>query len=371
MRYPLHPFWRLVLSPLALLYGLIAGIRNWLYDLGILTSHEFDIPVISVGNITVGGSGKTPHVEYLIRLLSRDYRVAVLSRGYKRRSKGFLAAGPESTVDDLGDESFQIYRKFPEVRVIVDGNRERALKKIEEEIKDIEVVIMDDAYQHRSVKPGLSILLIDYDLPLSKEWYLPAGRMRESRHEKKRADLVLFTKCPKTLKPIEERIRVKHFNPFPYQRVYFTRIIYGNPLPVFTCKEVQQTGKSIVIDKNTDILAVTGIANPDPYISYLKNQGRNVRLLDFPDHYRFRGKDIEKIGKIFGEMEADKKIILTTEKDAVRLTGFCTFDPPYAESWYYFPIEVAVLQTSEKEDFENQIIKYVRDHQKNHGVHQK
>ncbi len=367
MKYPLHPFWQTLLLPFSLLYGLVAGLRNLLYDLDILKGHEFDIPVISVGNITVGGTGKTPHVEYLIRLLSPHYRVAVLSRGYKRKTRGFLIAGTESTVDDLGDEPYQMHRKFPEVKIIVDEKRVRALKKIENEMEEIEVVIMDDAFQHRSVKPGLTILLIDYNFPLSKELYLPAGRMRESRHEKKRADLVVFTKCPETLKPIEERIRVKHFSPFPYQRVYFTKIVYGDLLPVFSGK--RDEGQKI--DTQTAILAVTGIANPEPLVRYLRSITDHVVLLSYPDHYRFGKKDLEKIGRRYEEIKAEKKMILTTEKDAMRLEAFCTFDPPFQEMWFYLPIEVAVLQSSEKQDFENQILKYAGSHKRNHGIHKK
>jgi len=367
MNYPLHPFWQTLLFPFAVLYGLVVGLRNMLYDLDILKGYEFDIPVISVGNITVGGTGKTPHVEYLIRLLSPYYRVAVLSRGYKRKTRGFLIAGPESTVDDLGDEPYQMHKKFPEVKIIVDEKRVRALKKIENEMKDIEVVIMDDAFQHRSVKPGLSMLLIDYNLPLSKELYLPAGRMRESRHEKKRADLVVFTKCPETLKPIEERIRVKYFNPFPYQRVYFTKIVYGDPLPVFSGNKDRNYG----LNRQTAILAVAGIANPEPFVRYLKRVTDHVEFLSYPDHYRFGKKDLEKIGRKYEEINAERKMILTTEKDAMRLKAFCTFDPPFREIWFYIPIEIAVLQSSEKQDFENQILKYAGSRKRNHGVHKK
>ncbi len=370
MKYPLHPFWQALLLPFSLLYVLGVGVRNMLYDLDILKVHEFDLPVISVGNITVGGTGKTPHVEYLIRMLAPRYRVAVLSRGYRRKTRGFLAAGPESTVEELGDEPYQIHKKFPEVQVIVDEKRARALKMICEEMPGIEIVILDDAFQHRAVKPGLSVLLIDYNLPLSKELYLPAGRMRESRHEKKRADLVVFTKCPGALKPIEERIRVKHFNPFPYQRVYFTKIVYGSPRPVFG-DETGREEASGMPDRETTVLAVSGIANPGPFVQYVKTLAGQVEELSFPDHYRFRKKDIEKIGRKFEEIKTDKKMILTTEKDAMRLAAFCTFEPPFRDRWFYIPIEVDVLQKSEREDFEYQILKYVESHQRNRGIHQK
>ncbi len=369
MKYPLHPVWKILLFPFSFLYGLTVGVRNMLYDIDLLSVHEFDLPVISVGNITVGGTGKTPHVEYLIRLLRSNSHVAVLSRGYKRKTRGFVTAGEKTTVYEIGDEPFQIHKKFPEITVIVDEKRARALKKIEEEREDIQVVLLDDAFQHRPVKPGLSVLLIDYNICLSKELYLPAGRMRESRHEKKRADIVLFTKCPETLKPIEERIRVKQFNPYPYQHVYFTKVVYGNPVPVFSKGTEEWSMEKLVDNYQAPVLVVTGIASPDSFLQHIKKYAKNAEILSFSDHYRFKKKDIEKIGKILEKMPGERKSILTTEKDAMRLAGFYDFKFPFEERWFYIPIEVVMLQKSEKEDFENQIIKYVRDNQRYHRFH--
>lgn len=368
MKYPLHPVWQILLFPFSFLYGLCVGMRNMLYDIDILSGHEFDLPVISVGNITVGGTGKTPHVEYLVRLLSSNYHVAVLSRGYKRKTSGFVIAGEKTTVHEIGDEPYQIHKKFPEIQVIVDENRVRALKKIEEEMKDIQVVLLDDAYQHRSVKPGLSVLLIDYNVPLSKELYLPAGRMRESRHGGKRADIVLFTKCPETL-TIEESIRVKQFNPSPDQQVYFTKVEYGNPVPVFSEGDEGLTMEKLVDDYRAPVLVVTGIASPDTFLQHIKKYAKNIEVLSYPDHYRFKKKDMERIGMVLEKMPGEKKIILTTEKDAMRLTGFYNFEVPFGERWFYIPIKVAVLQKSEKEYLENQIIKYVRDNQRRDRFH--
>jgi tetraacyldisaccharide 4'-kinase len=369
MKYPLPVFWRVLLSPFSVIYQIVMWIRNWLYDVSLFRVHEFSVPVISVGNITVGGTGKTPHVEYLVRMLKEKYGVAVLSRGYKRKSKGFLLADERTTVDDIGDEPWQIHRKFPDVKVIVDANRVRALEKIEKEMEDVQVVILDDAFQHRSVKAGLSILLIEYDFPLSGEQYLPAGRMRESRHEKKRADIVLFTKCPEQLKPIEERIRVKHFHPFPYQQVYFTKIVYGRPVPLFP-EEAEKIGMEMIREKKIPLLAVTGIANPEPFHKYLKRYSERTGTLSFPDHHRYGKNDMTKIGERLQKEHAGEGLIFTTEKDAVRIMALPAEEVPYHDRWYYIPVEVAVLRESERVDFENKILEYVGNNQRNRRFHQ-
>ena len=357
------------MSPLSFVYMTVVWIRNWLYDVSVFKVHEFAVPVISVGNLTVGGTGKTPHVEYLVRLLKDEYRVAVLSRGYRRRSRGFVVADEHSTVDDLGDEPWQIHRKFPEIKVIVDADRVRALRKIEEEMKDVQVVILDDAFQHRSVKAGFSILLIEYDLPLSKEFYLPAGRMRESRHEKKRADIVLFTKCPEQLKPIEERIRVKHFHPFPYQQVYFTKIIYEKPVPLFPEKEEGGFSLGDLRPRDMNILAVTGIADPTPFYRYLRGFTDKLTTLSFPDHHRYKEKDMEKIRKMLSAIPDEEVRIMTTEKDAVRILSLPPAMVPARSKWFYIPVGVAVLRASEQKDFENRILEYVRNNPRGRKVY--
>jgi len=369
MRYPLPVFWRIVLSPLSVVYQLVMWLRNWLYDISVFPVHEFSIPVISVGNITVGGSGKTPHVEYLIRLLKDRYGVAVVSRGYKRKTRGFVLADDHSTVDEIGDEPWQIHRKFPEVKVIVDENRVRALQKIEKEMEEVQVVILDDAFQHRSVKAGLSILLIEYDFPLSKEFYLPAGRMRESRHEKKRADVVLFTKCPEQLKPIEERIRVKQFHPFPYQQVYFTKIVYGNPVPLFPEEAKAEPDPASFREKKTTVLAVTGIANPEPLHRYLKKYTDDLTTLTFPDHYPFGKRGMSRIAGSIAATGSGDFLIITTEKDAARIVALPAEWVPARDKWFYIPVEMAVLRDSERKDFEDKILEYVGNNQRNRQLH--
>lgn len=368
MRHPVHPILMVLLSPFSLLYGIVVWIRNLLFDFNVLPVREFDVPVISIGNIAVGGTGKTPHVEYLIRLLRKDFIVAVLSRGYKRKTRGFFVAERDSNFFDIGDEPCQIKSKFPDVEVIVDKYRVRALRKIEKEKKHIHVVLLDDAFQYRSVKPGLSVLLIDYNLPLSKDFYLPVGRLRESKHAKKRANIIIFTKCPEKLKPIEERIRVKKLRPSPYQQVYFTKIVYGDPAPVFA----QDTGcirMDDIVDKETSVLAVTGIANPVPFLRHITLYTDHIESLVFPDHHKFKRKDIEHIIRRLDIIPGKKKVILTTEKDAVRLSVFRSFDMPNKGLWYFIPIAVSLFQETEKKDFENKILRYVRNNQRNRSIH--
>ncbi len=370
MRYPLPVFWRIVLSPFSVIYQVVVWIRNWLYDIEVFPVHEFEVPVIAVGNLTVGGTGKTPHVEYLVKLLREHYGVAVLSRGYRRKTKGFLVAGPETSVEEIGDEPWQIHHKFPDVKVIVDEKRVRALRRIEQEMDDVQVVILDDAFQHRAVKPGISILLIEYDLPLAREFYLPAGRMRESRHEKKRADIVIFTKCPERLKPIEERIRVKQFNPFPYQQVYFTRLVYGELTPLFPQEGIRRPDPASFRRNHDTVIAVSGIANPAPFHKYLQQYTDRLRVATFPDHHPFRKKDLLHIGGLADRDHPEKNFYITTEKDAARLRALPQELFPQPERWFYLPVEVAVLQESEREEFENKILEYVKNNQRKRRLHQ-
>jgi len=223
----------ILLYPFSLLYGLVTFIRNLLYDYAIIKSHEFPIPMISVGNITAGGTGKTPHVEYLLRLLKDEFNVAVLSRGYKRKTSHFILAGPESGVQDIGDEPVQIKQKFPDVHVAVDRKRVNGVEQLLTKIPDLDVVLLDDAFQHRRIKPGLSILLIDFNRPIMEDRLLPVGRLREKAYEKRRANIILVTKCPDRLKPIERRLIVKDLTLFAFQHLYFTRLGYREPVPVF------------------------------------------------------------------------------------------------------------------------------------------
>jgi len=330
-----------------------------MYDSGFLQSEEFAFPVICVGNIAVGGTGKTPHCEYLIDLLKKDYKIALLSRGYKRKSKGFLVAGPSSTVDDIGDEPLQISRKFSDIIVTVDRDRVNGVLTILEKYPDINVIILDDAFQHRSITPGFSILLTDYSNLLTRDYMLPFGDLRERKENMRRADMILVTKCPKNLSPIERRLIVKDINKSPYQNLYFTTITYQDPMPVFEGQT--QTPLS---GPDCGIVLVTGVANPDPIKDYLDKKYKEVVHLSYPDHYGFTENDINDIISAYNSLNRKNKYMFTTEKDAIRLREFINIAEPLKTASFYVPIGIAFLN-EDKNEFDNIIIDYVRKNYRN------
>lgn len=354
------------LLPFSWLYGLIVYIRNKFFDWGILKHEEFDVPVICIGNITVGGTGKTPHTEYLIRLLSKKYRVGVLSRGYKRNSSGFVLATEESTSHQIGDESFQIKRKFPDIIVAVDGDRRRGIKKLLALETPPEVILLDDAFQHRYVKPSYTIILSDYNRPVYEDTLLPAGRLREPASSLHNANMILVTKCPQDLQPIDFRIISHDINPFPYQSLYFTAFAYNNLQPVFA-------GESEILPldvlKDKQVLLVTGIASPKVLLNKLSEYTGSVETLTYPDHYNFKSKDIKRITDTFNGLKSDNKIILVTEKDAARLVSVNDMDESLRKYLFYIPIEVSFMNNGE--DFEEKIYKHVRESIRNRGLFKK
>lgn len=349
------------LLPLSWLYGLGVKVRNLLFDLNVLKSRSFPLPVISVGNITVGGTGKTPHVEYLIRLLHKSLRVAVLSRGYKRRSKGFVLANGRTTMQEIGDEPFQMHQKFPDILVAVDKNRCHGITRlIEEETgKDVEVVLLDDAYQHRYVKPGLSILLVDYHRLTVYDRLLPAGRLREPHDGTSRADVVVVTKCPKDLKPMEYRVLEKAMGLFPFQQLFFSTLDYGDLQPVFGGKRRSIGG----LDKHVHVLLLTGIASPQQMVADLSPYSRHITPMQFADHHQFSEEDAECINQAFRALPSPK-LIITTEKDSVRLRETKGLDGDVCKHLFALPINVRFLQDGE-EKFNNTIIEYVRENKRN------
>ena len=347
--------------PLSWLYGLGVRLRNQLFELGILKSRSFDIPIISVGNITVGGSGKTPHVEYLIRLLKDHAKVAVLSRGYKRKSKGYVLAGDDTPMKDIGDEPFQMKTKFPDIHVAVDKNRCHGIDMLtgNKETSDTDVILLDDAFQHRYVKPGVNILLVDYHRLIIYDKLLPAGRLREPQSGKARADIVIITKCPKDMKPMEYRVIIKAMNLYPYQQLFFTTLEYDNLRPMF-CGE-ERPLKSI--GRNENILLLTGIASPKQMIYDLKEYSGNITPLTFPDHHQFTNNDIERINEAFKAMPSPKTII-TTEKDNARLFGMDGLSDEVRHNMYMLPVRIKFMLEQE-EEFNNKIIGYVQKNSKN------
>ena len=350
------------LIPLSWLYGIGVGFRNQLFNIGLLKQHDYDIPIISVGNITVGGAGKTPHVEYLIGLLKDKVKVAVLSRGYKRKTHGYVLANDSSTVTDIGDEPYQMKQKYQDVHIAVDKKRVDGIAHItgDAETNDTDVILLDDAFQHRYVKPGINILLVDYHRLIIYDKLLPAGRLREPQSGKNRADIVIITKCPKDLKPMEFRVLTKAMNLYPYQSLYFTTIEYESLTPLFA-KEKSTIEKKALEDKH--VMLITGIASPKQIIIDLKPHVKEMTTLAFSDHHQFKSKDIMKINETFNAIKGEK-IIVTTEKDATRLEQLDGLSEEVKQNLYVLPIKVKFM-INQEEEFNDKIIDYVRKNSRN------
>ena len=349
------------LRPLSFLYGLGVELRSQLFELNILKSRSFTTPVISVGNITVGGTGKTPHVEYLVRLLSKEAKVAVLSRGYKRKTHGYQLADKDSTMRDIGDEPYQMKLKFPNIEVAVDANRCEGIDHLinDEQTKDTDVIILDDAYQHRYVKPGINILLVDYHRLIIYDELLPSGRLREPIESKKRADIVIITKCPDSLNPIDYRVLIKAMKLYAYQSLFFTSLHYGAPYLLFGGDETRVPKK-----QNSDVLLLTGIASPEQMIDDVQPNVKSLKPLTFPDHHAFSPRDIEKINNAFAAMPQESRVILTTEKDAARLRNVSGLSEDVKQRLLVLPVEVKFMLDGE-EIFNDKIKSYVRKNSRN------
>lgn len=351
------------LLPLSWLYGFGVNFRNKLFDRRVLKSIKYDIPIICVGNLTVGGTGKTPHIEYLIRLLSSRYKVAVLSRGYKRKTNGFRIVDVNSKVQDVGDEPLQIKQKFPETLVVVDKNRRNAITKIQsiEKEERPEVILLDDGFQHRYVQPSLSILLVDSNRPVYEDVLLPAGSLREPLSGKERAAIVIVTKCPPDMQPIDFRIYANGLNLFAFQELYFTGFDYGNIMPVFPDAQPKTLEPDDLRKKH--VFLVTGIASPQPMVEKLELKTYNLYTKFYSDHHAFSASDITDIKKELDEIDDDDKIIVTTEKDAMRFRALPFLSEEIKELLYYIPIKVQFIEESEKESFNKKINHHVRNYQ--------
>ena len=330
---------RKILFPFAILYGFITSIRNFLFDKGFLKSYSFDLPVIAVGNLSVGGTGKTPQIEYLIRLLSHKYNVATLSRGYKRQSDGFVLANSNSDARQLGDEPFQFYQKFKNVQVAVDANRKNGIEQLLSLSNPPEVILLDDAFQHRKVKAGFYIMLTSYGDLYCNDFILPTGNLRESRSGVQRANVVIVTKCPSNLSLKDQKAIKKQLNLAANQSLFFTFIDYDDV--------VYSDNKTLKVTeiKNMDKVLLAGIAKPESFFVYLRQE--NDECLTFPDHHHFSESELEEIKK-----KANHKIIVTTEKDYVRLKGSIL-----SEELYYLPIKSTFL--SDRDNFDKNILNYV------------
>ena len=348
------------LLPLSWLYGLGVKFRNMLFEIGILRSESFDVPVISVGNITVGGTGKTPHVEYLIELLKDKAKVAVLSRGYKRRTRGFVIADDNATAKTIGDEPLQMKRKYgDDIMVAVDRKRCHGIRQLTSDEDGIDVILLDDAFQHRYVKPGVNILLVDYHRLIIYDKLLPAGRLREPLSGKNRADIVIVTKCPHDLKPMEFRVITKAMNLYPFQRLFFTCLEYRNITPVFGRGEQSLDS----IGKDCHILLLTGIASPQQMIEDLSPRCPHITPLTFGDHHTFTSSDVARINNEFAALP-HPKMIITTEKDATRLIAVEGLSEEVRGAMFALPVKIRFM-LGQEESFNEKIIGYVRKNSRN------
>ena len=306
---------RVLLLPFALLYWLGIGIRNWMYDKNILKSASFGLPLICIGNLSVGGTGKSPMVEYLVVKLKDKFKVATLSRGYKRKTKGYALANENATALEIGDEPMQFHLKFPDVPVAVGEQRIVAIPQLLHDKPETQAIILDDAFQHRSIKAGLNIILTDYNNLFTRDFYLPTGDLRDLKSSYKRAEVIVVTKCKPDLTEAEKQQVIKEISPLPQQQIFFTAIEYGQLYHITDNRES-------VLDSKTEVLLVTGIANPRPLKKMLEKHSNTYHMLQYADHHIFTIDDLNDIKKRFENIETTNKIILTTEKDAVRLVKF-------------------------------------------------
>ena len=344
------------LKPLAWLYGVGVQIRNKCFDAGLLQQASFEVPVVCIGNITVGGTGKTPHTELLLKMLMKQFRVAVLSRGYKRKSKGFQLATTKSTMREIGDEPWQMKQKFPKVIVAVDGNRRRGIRRLLDDDANArpEVILLDDAFQHRYVKANLNILLTDYHRLMTDDALLPAGRLREPISAKERAQIVVVTKCPSTLKPMEFRVIQESLDLRPFQKLFFSTFRYGKLKRLFS----EKGAPAEELTADTHVLLLTGIASPVQMLMDLHRFTRHITPLSFADHHEFTNADIEKIEKAFTAIQGNKRLIITTEKDAARLLLVQNLSTIVRHHIFVLPIEVEILR-GQGEEFRQAVLEAI------------
>jgi len=342
---------RVLLLPFALLFWLVIAIRNWLYEKNVLKSTSFGLPLICVGNLSVGGTGKSPMVEFLVLHLKNRYKVATLSRGYKRKTKGYALASEATTAIDIGDEPMQFHRKFPDVPVAVGEERIVAIPQLLHDRPGTEVVILDDAFQHRSIRAGLNILLTDSSNLFTRDFFLPTGDLRDLRSSYKRAQLIVVTKCRGDMSRAEADAIREEIAPMDHQKLFFSTIAYGTPYHL-TRRDFY------FMDDQTEVLLVTGIANPRPLKQYLEDRIHTYYMMHYTDHHIFSIDDWKDIKKRFADIGDQKKIILTTEKDAMRLLKFRQEIDELP--LYVIPIEHRFLFNGESE-FVNETVSFIQN----------
>jgi tetraacyldisaccharide 4'-kinase len=342
---------RVLLLPFAALYGLVIYCRNLFYDKGWFGSAHFNFPVICIGNLAVGGTGKSPMVEYLVKLLKTNYKIATLSRGYKRKTKGYALANKNTTALEIGDEPMQFYLKHPDLAVAVGEERIVAIPHLLQDVPDLQAIILDDAFQHRSVIAGLNILLTEYSNLYTKDFFLPTGDLRDDKSSAKRAQIIVVTKCPPLLNEEEKANILREINPLPSQRIFFTSIAYG------VLYHIADADDKCYLTLDDEVLMVCGIANPEPLKEYLLNNTHAYFQQDYSDHHIFSIDDLKDIIQKFDTIQAKDKIIVTTEKDAVRLIKF--IDQLKDIPMYVIPIQHVFL-FNEGPQFDEMLINYVK-----------
>ena len=342
---------RILLFPLSLVYGFFIIIRNYLFDKNILKSSYFNFPLINVGNLSAGGTGKSPMVEYLIELLKDEFKVGTISRGYKRKTKGYVLASENTSALEIGDEPMQFHLKFPDVPVAVGEERIVAIPQLLQDMPETQAIILDDAFQHRTIKPGLNILLTAYNDLFTDDFFLPTGDLRDSRSSAKRAQIIVVTKCPDYLSEEEKAAIIKKIKPFKTQQIFFTTIEYG--IPYHIANHQLKT-----ISPNDELLLVCGIANPRPLKKFLQTYTSSYTMLSYNDHHIFTIDDINEINKKFEAIKSINKFILTTEKDAVRFLKFS--EQLHEMPLYVIPVKHRFLY-NEGQKFNEKVVRFIKE----------
>lgn len=347
----------ILLLPLSLLYGLIISIRNWLYDIEVIKSDVSAVPLIRIGNLRVGGTGKTPHAEFILSRLNKQYQIGLLSRGYKRLTKGFVLADENTAAWQIGDEPFQVFLKFKSMPIASCEDRVEGVKKLLKAYPSLDLIVLDDALQHRRIQGGLSILLTEFRHLYTRDSMLPGGNLREPKSGSKRADIIIVTKCPDDIKPIDLRLIEHEINPAIYQSLFFSSYVYQEPAALFP-EQIERVWRFHDIKANkAAILLVTGIANPSLIVNYLEQYSGDIRKMNFDDHHDFSKRDIYRIEQRFNSIEQAHKLIIITEKDAARLLHNKYVPDILKKHIFVLSIQVNILNNEE-----NTLIKKITDY---------
>ncbi len=342
---------------------MVTAVRNWMFNVNMIKQRQFSVPVVVVGNLAVGGTGKTPMVDYIIDNLRHSYHIGVVSRGYKRSTSGFVMATKRTTPADIGDEPFMLYDKYEgQVAVAVCEDRVKGISELLTIDPQINLILLDDAFQHRYVKPSVSILLTEYNRPVFEDSMLPYGRLRESKRGLSRADIVVATKCPDNPKPLDLRIFKDKLDLVAYQQLFFSRIVYGKLMPVFPDQAPSVAPSLDYLSEDDRVLCVAGIGNPRPFVKFIKHFKPKVRVNVFPDHHNFTRKEMGMLQQRFETMEGRYKFLITTEKDAVRMANSPYFPHSLKAFAYYMPIKVDFMR-DENQTFLEAIRKLIRRQQ--------